>query len=105
MGRQVYNPDIVSKSEKLYKKSFKVTRPIPVTITSAIVSLESFSDSSSPHSSSITFGPSAPESNSKPHNKVPEKHLQCIFDLRMVHAPPTSNVEGVLPKSEVLKRK
>src|SRR6266496_4072569 len=45
-------------------------RPIPISTRSVILLLESFLDSSSPHSSSNTSGPSTLESNREPHNEV-----------------------------------
>src|SRR5712691_10197059 len=69
--------------------SFKVTRPIPISITSAIASLEFSLVSSSPDWSFNTSGPNALVLNRKPHNDIVEEHLPLIVDLRMVRLRPS----------------
>src|SRR5437899_7437251 len=64
--------------------SSRATRPIPISITSAIVWLEFSSVSSSRDSSSNTSGPSELEPNLQPHNEIVEEHRIYVVDLRML---------------------
>jgi len=59
-------------------------RPTQISITSATAWSESSSVSSLPGLSSNISGPSALESNRKPHNEIAEDRPLCVVDLRNV---------------------
>src|SRR4029077_154257 len=64
--------------------SFKVTRPIPISTTSAIAWLEFFLVSSSPELFSDISGPSPLEANRTPRHEIVEEYRLCVVDLRSV---------------------
>src|ERR1700694_5516402 len=77
--------------------SFKVTRPTPISITSAIAWSESFSVSSLPDLFSNTSGPSGLESNRQTQNEIVDLSVQRIGSLRMCAARDGDNDKAAHP--------